>query len=167
MKYELEVDGSTHPITLNKNADGSGWQVTLDGKEFAADICWIQPDVLSLLIAGQSYRILYDPRGDGPAVALGARRVPYTVVDPRSLGSRSRTGGPQAGARSVTAPMPGRIVRILVQVGESVAAHQGLLVMEAMKMQNELKSPSSGTVKRIAVGPDETVQPGQALVVIE
>ena len=167
MKYNLEIDGIVHRIELFRNAEGDGWKVTLEGKDCSADAQWIQPDVLSLLIAGRSYRVLYDPRSDGAAVVLDACRIPYVVADPRSLRSRSQAGASQTGVRPIAAPMPGRIVRILVHQGESVAAQQGLLVMEAMKMQNELKSPSSGTVMRIAVEPGATVQPGQVLLVIE
>lgn len=163
----MEVDGRLHQVELVRDAEGNGWRVTINGQERSADVQWMQPNVLSLLIAGKSYRILYDPRSEGSAVVMGARRISYAIVDPRSLRSRSQAGASQTGVRSVTAPMPGRIVRILVQQGESVAAQQGLLVMEAMKMQNELKSPSSGMVTRISVEPGATVQPGQVLLVIE
>lgn len=167
MKYDIELDGTLHRVDLIRDADGNGWRVTLNGKACSADAQWVEPNILSLLIAGKSYRILYDPRSDGTAMMLDARRIPYSVADPRSLRSRLKVGAAQTGARSITAPMPGRIVRILVQQGDSVEAHQGLLVMEAMKMQNELKSPNAGTVMRILVESNATVQPGQVLLVIE
>ncbi len=167
MKYKIDIDGRTREIELIRNSENTRWRVMLDGREIEADAVRVQRDVLSLLIDGRSYTALPDPRGDETAVVLGARRIPYTIADPRSLRSRSRTGAAQTGTRLVKAPMPGRIIRVLVHPGESVAAHQGLLVMEAMKMQNELKSPSSGTVTRIAVQPGDTVQPAQVLVTIE
>jgi len=167
VKYNMEVEGRTRQVEVVRDAEGTGWRVAVDGQEGTADAQWTERDVLSLLIAGRSYRVLYDPRSDGAAVALGARRIAYTVADPRSLRSREQAGASHAGACTVKAPMPGRIVRVLVHTGDSVEAQQGLLVMEAMKMQNELKSPSRGTVTRIAVGPGATIQPGQVLVVIE
>ncbi|MHB8303689.1 MAG: acyl-CoA carboxylase biotin carboxyl carrier protein subunit [Acidobacteriaceae bacterium] len=164
---EIEANGQTHRIDLKQDLRGNGWLAILDGEEYAADLQTVQANVLSLLIAGKSYRVLFDPRMDGNAVVLDAARIRYEVSDPRSLRARSRIDASHAGARPVKAPMPGRIVRILVEVGDSVEAQQGLLVMEAMKMQNELKSPKSGKVAQIVVQAGATVQPGQVLVVIE
>ncbi|HET9086210.1 MAG TPA: biotin/lipoyl-containing protein [Acidobacteriaceae bacterium] len=167
MKYKMEIDGRTREIEIIRKGESTRWHVKLDGQEIEADAVTMQSNVLSLLMNGKSYRALSDPRSEETAVVLGSRRIPYTIVDPRSLRSRSRAGAAQAGKRVVKAPMPGRIIRVLVQQGESVVAHQGVLVMEAMKMQNELQSPSSGTVTRIAVQPGDTVQPAQVLVTIE
>lgn len=167
LKYTIEIGGRTREIELVRNSESTRWRVMLDGQEIEADAVSMQSDVLSLLIGGKSYRVLSDPRSEETAVVLGSQRIPYMVADPRSLQSRSGAGAAHAGTRVVKAPMPGRIVRVLVHQGESVVAHQGLLVMEAMKMQNELRSPSSGTVARIAVQPGDTVQPAQVLVTIE
>jgi len=167
VKYEFEMNRTKRRVVLEKAGTGEDWHAFVDGVEYTADIQLVQPNVLSILIDGRSHRVIFDPRGDEDAVVLNAHRLPYRVTDPRAFQSSQRSGAQEQGVRSILAPMPGRIVRILVEVGDTVEAHQGLLVMEAMKMQNELKAPRSGTVVRIAVEPGSTVQAGQTLVAIE
>jgi biotin carboxyl carrier protein len=89
------------------------------------------------------------------------------VQDPRSLRTRRATAGTEAGPQKLTAPMPGKIVRILVAPGDEVKAGQGIVVMEAMKMQNEMKSPKDGKVQKILTSEGSTVNPGDTLAVIE
>jgi biotin carboxyl carrier protein len=101
-----------------------------------------------------------------PALHLGAKRIPYRVDDPRSLRSRRRHGQSD-GPVTLRASMPGRIVRLLVAKGDTVAAHQGILVIEAMKMQNEIKSPKEGRVADLRVAPGDTVAAGDTLATIE
>src|SRR5947209_17816953 len=79
----------------------------------------------------------------------------------------ARGGGGEAGPKKVTAPMPGKVVRLLVSEGDTVEAGAGVVVIEAMKMQNELKSPKAGKVQRVAVAEGATVNPGDTLVVVE
>ncbi len=165
MNYPIELNGSKHRLSIEPAADGYRFQ--LDGQPYPADAHLLQPNVLSVLIEGKSYRILFDPRPDGSAVVLEEHRLPYRVDDPRSLGSRRNVDANDTGARPITASMPGRIVRILVQVDDAIEAQQSLIVVEAMKMQNELKAPRAGTVTRIAVAVGATVQAGQLLLVIE
>src|SRR5262249_48708653 len=98
---------------------------------------------------------------------VGGRRFPFTVEDPRSLRGRRGAGEGAAGPRAVKAPMPGRVVRVLVYEGDEVAEHQGVIVIEAMKMQNEVRSPEAGRVVRVAVAVDGTVGSGEVLVVVE
>jgi biotin carboxyl carrier protein len=116
-----------------------------------------------LLIDGRQYRCVLD--GDG--VVIGGRRFGFEVTDPRSLQGRRGAGAGTDGPRPVKAPMPGRTVRVLVAVGDEVEEGQALLVIEAMKMQNELKSPKTGRVARIAVGVGDAVGSGDVLVVVE
>ena len=89
------------------------------------------------------------------------------MEDPRSLKGRKGAGAGVDGPRAVKAPMPGRVVRVLVGVGDEVAEQQGVVVIEAMKMQNELKSPKAGRVVRVAAVVGETVGSGDVLVVVE
>jgi biotin carboxyl carrier protein len=123
----------------------------------------MEPGVLSLIVDGRQYRCVLD----GDAVIIGGQRYCFDVEDPRSLRGRRRAGEGAAGPRPVKAPMPGRVVRVLVNEGDEVAEHQGVVVIEAMKMQNELKSPKAGRVARVAVVVDGTVGAGDVLVVIE
>jgi biotin carboxyl carrier protein len=167
LNYDVELNGRIHRLSMQPIAGSDGYSFQLDGKPFSADVQWLQPNVLSVLIQGKSFRILFDPRPGGDAVVVGERRIPYVIDDPRSLRSRTKVEASDTGARPITASMPGHIVRILVQPGEHVEAQQGLIVVEAMKMQNELKAPRAGRIARINVEVGATVQAGKILLVIE
>ncbi len=168
MNYDIELNGRKRRLSMQPIAGSEeAYSFQLDGQPCSADVHWLQPNVLSLLIDGKSFRVLFDPRPGGDAVVMGGRRIPYTIYDPRSLRSRANVEANDTGARSIIASMPGRIVRILVQQGNRVEAQQGLIVVEAMKMQNELKAPKSGVVTRVAVEVGATVQAGDVLLVIE
>lgn len=163
MTVWLEVEGKRVRVELPAEVAGGAFECSVDGRVLAADVKAMQPGVLSLTIGGRQYRCVLD----GDAVVIGGRRFVFAVEDPRSL--RGRRGGAEgaAGPRSVKAPMPGRVVRVLVAEGDEVEEHQGVVVIEAMKMQNELKSPKAGRVIRVAVAVDGTVGSGDVLVVVE
>jgi biotin carboxyl carrier protein len=127
------------------------------------DARMLQPGVMSFMVEGRQYRCILDGNG----VLIGGRRFGFEVSDPRSLQGRRGTGANAVGPRAVKAPMPGRVVRVLVVAGEDVAEQQGVVVIEAMKMQNELKSSKAGKVARVAVAVGDTVGAGDVLVVVE
>jgi len=87
--------------------------------------------------------------------------------DPRSLRSRQHAAGDEKGPRKIVAPMPGRVVRLLVTENSEVEAGQGIVVVEAMKMQNEIKSPKNGVVKKMLATPGAAVNPGDVLAIVE
>jgi biotin carboxyl carrier protein len=164
MTVWVEISGKRYQVELpTEAAAGGALETAVDGTSYAADVRMVEPGVLSLIVDGWQYRAILD----GDALLIGGRRYPFAIDDPRSL--RSRHGGADgaAGPRSIKAPMPGRVVRVLVAVGDEVAEHQGVVVIEAMKMQNELKSPKAGRVVRVAVAVDDTANAGDVLVVIE
>lgn len=166
MTYDVELRGHKHTLSV-EHGPGSAERFLLDGKPCAADARFLSPRVLSLLIDGRSYRVVFDPRPGAEAVVVGEHRMTFAISDPRSLRSQKRTSGSESGALSITAPMPGLIVKLLVGVGDVVKTDQPLGVMEAMKMQNELKASRPGAVTRIAVKAGAIVQAGQLLLVIE
>ena len=166
MTYDVDLRGHKHTLAVEHGA-GREDRFLLDGKPCAADARFLSPRVLSLLIDGRSYRVLFDPRPGAEAVVVGEHRMTYTIEDPRSLRSRKRISASESGALSITAPMPGLIVQLMVGAGDAVKADQALIVMEAMKMQNELKAPRPGTVTRVAVEAGAIVQAGTLLLVIE
>jgi biotin carboxyl carrier protein len=166
MKFTLEIDGQTRQVEIEPADQPGQWRIQVDGHEVEADAHLLRPGVLSLLIAGQSHRVVLDVEHFEPALHLGAKRIPYRVDDPRSLRSRRRHGQSD-GPVTLRASMPGRIVRLLVAKGDTVAAHQGILVIEAMKMQNEIKSPKEGRVADLRVTPGDTVAAGDTLATIE
>jgi biotin carboxyl carrier protein len=98
---------------------------------------------------------------------IGGQRYGFAVEDPRSLQGRRGAGAGTEGPRPEKAPMPGRVVRLLAAVGDQVEEGQGVVVIEAMKMQNELKSPKAGRVVRVGASVGDTVASGDVLVVVE
>lgn len=158
----LEIDGKKRRVDLPSGCGGP-MECVVDGKAIAVDARMLQAGVMSLVVEGRQYRCVLD--GDG--VVIGGRRYGFEVNDPRSLQGRRGTGAGTEGPRAVKAPMPGRVVRVLVAAGEEVAEQQGVVVIEAMKMQNELKSPKAGRVVRVAVAVGDTVGAGDVLAVVE
>lgn len=167
MNYEIEFGGRKRALSIQPDGEAGIYRFQLDGETVAADATLVQPGVLSVLIDNKSYCILFDPRPGEKAVVLDDERIPYRIGDPRSLRAHASMSGGESGARAICATMPGRIIRILVEPGTQVEEQQGLIVIEAMKMQNELKSPKAGTVARVVVGVGATVSAGEELMVIE
>jgi biotin carboxyl carrier protein len=159
----LNIGGKKQRVDLPVDTSPGVIECAVDGRAITADVQLLQPGVMSLLIAGRQYRCLLD----GDSVLIEGRRFSFEVEDPRSLQGRRAAGAGAEGPRPVKAPMPGRVVRVLVAVGEEIAEGQGVIVIEAMKMQNELKSPKAGKVLRIAASVNETVGSGDVLVVVE
>ncbi len=171
MKFDLEIDGRIRHVEIDSVQAAGAWKIQIDGEPVEADTCLLRPGVLSLLIAGQSHRVVLDTNLSHSAAAEAAlhhghRRIPWQAGDPRSFRSRRRAAGAK-GPVTLKASMPGRVVRVLVDVGDTVSAHQGVLVIEAMKMQNELKSPKDGRVTQLRVVAGDTVASGDVLAIIE
>ncbi len=138
----------------------------LDEKTIEADAIEISPGTYSILVAGKAFEAHMEPRSGALRVVVGAREFQVTVRDPRRW-QRGRGGALETeGRQQVTAPMPGKIVSILVKQGDTVEAGQGLLVVEAMKMQNEVRSPKGGIVEHFAAREGQTVNSGDVLAVI-
>lgn len=167
LNCEIELDGRKHRVSMQYVDESGTYQFQLDGQPCSANAHLLQKDVLSVLLDGKSYRILFDPRPGGKAIVLGEHRISYSISDPRSLHSHAAGGTGDTAIRPLIAPMPGRILRVMAGVGEHVEMHQSLIVIEAMKMQNELKAPKTGVVSRIAVEIGATVQSGELLLLID
>jgi biotin carboxyl carrier protein len=166
MTVWLEIDGRKRRVELPSSiADGPDGPMTcvVDGRAISMDARILQPGVLSLIVEGRQYRCVLD----GDAVLIGGQRFAFERSDPRSLQGRRGAGAGATGPRPVKAPMPGRVVRLLVAAGDEVAEQQGIVVIEAMKMQNELRSPKAGKVVRVAVAAGDTVGSGDVLAVVE
>jgi len=117
----------------------------------------------SVLLNGRSYRV---SKGAGNEIWVNGRRIRMEVFDPRDLRPGQGATANQ-GRQEIAASMPGKVIRVLVAPGDAVEEGQGLVVVEAMKMQNEMKSPKGGMVMEVRVGPDATVSAGEVLVVVE
>jgi biotin carboxyl carrier protein len=165
MIYEVTLAEKVYRVELT--SAGDRWQCLLDGREFPVDVTYGQNGVLSLLLGGNSYEVKQEIVGTETNIVVGHERFTASVRDPRSFRSRSRTGTSEQGVMKIKAPMPGKVVRVLAGVGTAVEAGQSVLVIEAMKMQNELKAPKTGVVKRINVAEGAAVDAGQALAEVE
>ena len=164
MKLELTIDGTDRSFEMLEPAPQCRFRFG-DGPETTADIETPQPGVYSILINGRSYDASVEETAGGLVVVIDGHRFEIEVRDPRR---RSRkTTGRHEGVQEVVAPMPGKVVRVLVKVGDAVKAGQGLVVVEAMKMQNELKAMRDGTVSRVAAREGATVAAGEVLATIE
>jgi biotin carboxyl carrier protein len=121
-----------------------------------------EPGLYSVLLDGASYEV----RVLGSEVTVNGHRFEIAIEDPRQWKRRNGTAGAH-GRISITAPMPGKVVRLLVAVGDAITAGQSVVVVEAMKMQNELKSPRDGHVTAVRVSENDSVNAGAVLVLIE
>ncbi len=158
----IETDGKRRRVELPEDTQGA-IECLVDGVALSADVHTAAAGEISLIVAGRQWHCLLD----GDAIVINGRRYGFAVDDPRSLRGRAGAAGGATGPRSIKAPMPGRVVRVLVNEGDEVAEHQGVVIIEAMKMQNELKSPRAGRIARVAVAVDATVDSGEVLVVVE
>ncbi len=166
MKFEIEIGGKVRKVELTHGEEPQQYRATMDGEPLEFEARLLRPGVLSLLLNGRSYRLVLEEDPNDPAIHIAGRRLPYRLDDPRSLKARRSHAGSSDGPKPIKASMPGRVVRVLVERDDTVEAHQGIVVIEAMKMQNEIKSPKAGTVAEIRVAPGDTVAAGDVLAVI-
>jgi len=165
MVYDVIVEGKPHRLELEKV--DSGWQCHLDGKEVHVDAVLPRRDVLSLVVDGRCFEVKREQTATDLHMWVGSTRFGVELRDPRSLRSRKSSAADETGPRKIVAPMPGRVVRFLVSEQSEVEAGQGIVVVEAMKMQNEIKSPKKGTVKKIITTAGAAVNPGDVLAIVE
>jgi len=166
MKYEVLLAGKARVVELMQN-DG-GWHFSLDGKPLDAKVAEVAPNTFSVLLNGESHQIRIAPRPDGTlTLHTGLAEYQAEVSDPRVWRGRRHGALEAEGRQQIAAPMPGKVIRVLVKPGEAVEAGQGLLVVEAMKMQNEIKSPKRGKVEKLLAKEGQAVNAGEVLVWVE
>ncbi|MGD1098716.1 MAG: biotin/lipoyl-containing protein [Bryobacteraceae bacterium] len=161
MKLDAIVEGRPALMTI----DGQRFGFERDGHFLDRDfsVAEVQPGVYSVLIEGRSYKVIPGAPGE---ISVNGRTLAAEVFDPRELRARKHAGT-GTGRLEIAALMPGKVVRLLVARGDTIDAGQGLVVVEAMKMQNEMKSPRSGRVAEMKTKVDATVKAGEVLLVIE
>jgi biotin carboxyl carrier protein len=161
----VQIDGEDLPLKLERTAEG--WKCLVDGREISFEAVLVRQDVLSLRIAGRVYEVKREATVTGTRLWVGP--APYAAEwrDPRSLRGRKRSAGEEESPRKLIAPMPGKVIRVLLREKAAVEPGQGIVVMEAMKMQNEIKSPRKGTIQKILVNEGANVNPGDVLAIVE
>ena len=172
MTFEIDVNGRTRSVSIERTGNHDRFRVTVDGKTTLVDVQRSSDYGLSLLFPenGQDgVRISLAPGiVPGELLAYLAGRTAPVIVNGRRTGrAGADTGAGADGEQKITAPMPGRVVRVLVAPGDDVEARQPVVVVEAMKMENELRSPKAGRIKDVAVSPGASVEAGRVLVVVE
>jgi pyruvate carboxylase subunit B len=163
MKYVVDIDGERLTVEL------TGDEVRIGDEVLSAHLVDVEGTPVSLLTIGDRVYRLVTRRGEARGqytLALEGRRFAVEALDERTRAIRDLANAAQAaaGPAPLVAPMPGLIVRVAVQVGDVVGAGQGLVVMEAMKMENELRAPAAGTVSAIHAVPGTAVEKGALLV---
>jgi biotin carboxyl carrier protein len=170
MHYEIEVGGVRRRVDIRPEA--GTFNVSIDGRSLVVDAARIDSHTVSLLVEAGSLRVSREVAIDGSRpggslhVSVGAARVPVELSgSPRGL-QRPDRGAAGVGPQRLVAPMPGKVVRLLVEAGAKVTARQPVIVVEAMKMENELRAARGGVVTEIAVSPGQSVEAGALLVVL-
>jgi biotin carboxyl carrier protein len=167
MRYFVTIGGREHSVEVG------GGQVLLDGRPVRAELRVVPGTrVHHLLVDGASYAVVAHPTAgepDGWELDMDGARFSASVVDERTRAIRAMIGrsGAAAGPKPVRAPMPGLVVRIAVAPGDEVRTGQGVAIVEAMKMENELKAEAPGVVARVLVAAGQPVEKGAVLVEFE
>jgi biotin carboxyl carrier protein len=165
MIYEVALDGVQHRVEITQRE--GVLLITVDGKEIRPDVANPEPDILSLVLNGKSYEIKRQVTPAGTRILIGDAVFDVEVSDPRSFRQRKRRGASEEGPQRIISPMPGKVVRVLAPEGSEVEVGQGVIVIEAMKMQNELKSPKKGKVQKVVAEQGAAVNAGDVLAIIE
>jgi biotin carboxyl carrier protein len=171
MKLKAQLSGKENEVSLRLN-DGTV-EVAVDDRGYELQVREIAPGEYLLISGSKIYKCRVTERrdplsaGESFSVVLRGRNYEVALVDPKRLRSAQSQGAHHTGAAQIVSPMPGKIVRVLVKPGDQVEAGAGVVIVEAMKMQNEMKAPKAGTVVSIEAAEGATVSAGDVLAVIE
>jgi len=167
MKWRVEAAALEYLLEIHKNSVSTHY--TLGGSlhaEGAVSIEEVMPGLYSIIEGNHSSMVRVSSSGEAVEAWVNGRRLPLAISDPRD--TQAQSGGVRlSGPQELRALMPGKVVKLLVSVGDEVEAGTGVIVVEAMKMQNEMRAPKTGRVKRIHKAEGSTVGPGEALLEIE
>lgn len=174
MQFDIEVNGRIHPVTVER--DGDLYRVSTGGRTHVVDLARVDRSTLSLIFnsgGADSHEVAVAERLEPGELEVHLRAgVVYARLEGKNRVRGRRVAGIEpfastAGEQEIVAPMPGKVVRVLVAPGDEVKVRQGLVVVEAMKMENELRSPKDGRVKEVRVQQGASVEAGRVLVVVE
>jgi biotin carboxyl carrier protein len=176
LKLRIEVDGQECSLDLQWNGTATEYRLGVQQTEASqaglrsssgtASVIQVMPSVFSVLLGHRSFTIDIVPNGENLEVWTGGERHVVSIADARDRSSKKKKVT-AAGPLELRAMMPGKVIKLLVQAGAKVEVGQGLIVVEAMKMQNEMKSPKKGIVTGIHAVEGATVIAGEALIVVE
>ena len=168
MRYLATIDGAEQVVEIEELAAAGSFEIRFGERKLDADLRRVGPASFSIVVGNRSFDLDVVREGDEVVVSSRDGVTRLTLED--AARRLMRTGGKSrevSGKVQMRAMMPGRVVSVLVQTGDEVKADQGVLVVEAMKMENELKSPKAGKVTEVKVVAGQTVEKGELLIVIE
>jgi biotin carboxyl carrier protein len=171
MKLKAHLSGTEHEVSVT--LAGGAAVVEIDGRHYDLEVRELARGGYLLINGSHVYKCRVDPKRDPMhlgktfAVVLRGQNHDVTIIDPKRLRSAQSSGAHHPGAAEIVSPMPGKIVRVLVEAGAQVEAGAGVIVVEAMKMQNEMKAPKAGVVVSVQTEEGATVNAGDVLAVIE
>jgi biotin carboxyl carrier protein len=168
MKLKAELAGQDHELILHR--DGASVSAQVDGRHYSLEMQGSATGEYLLLEGTRVYNCGVENRPnqlETYVVHVGARSYEIQITDPKRLSRSQSTGAHHHGSAEIVASMPGKVVRVMVEVGAQVEASAGIVVVEAMKMQNEMKAPKAGVVVSINMEEGATVNAGDVLAVIE
>ena len=165
MIFDVNINGRDYRVELEPGESPAQWKCQVDGEEMLLDATSTGPDVLSLIIGGSSYEILEN--AGQQQLAISGCRYAVEVRDPRAWKTRRARAGAGEGPKKLIAPMPGKVVRVITPEGSDIEQGAAVIVIEAMKMQNELKSPKKGRITKVLALEGAPVNAGDVLAVIE
>ena len=168
MKLLAQVGSDERELVLEPTAHEGRYRVVVGGNErFEVDARQIDGSGWSLIIDGQAYLVDVEAGKDGELLAeIRGVTVPVKLVDPRRVALAAQRVRETSGPLDVRAPMPGKIVKVHVKAGDAVSVGQGLIVIEAMKMENELRAPRGGTVDKVRASEGQAVEAQEVLVTL-
>ena len=163
MEYEFTLDGQIHKIILTETHSDGGYQATFDNKSISLQLSHRQENSLSITIDNQITTAYLAKSDDRIYVYIQGRSIELSLADSKQ--KKYSQEGMEFGAKDeISTPMPGKIVRIMVNVGDTVQPKQQLVIVESMKMENEIKSSIEGVVKAINFKSGDLVKPGQTII---
>jgi biotin carboxyl carrier protein len=171
MKLKAHISGTECDVSLS--VDGNFATVDVDGRRYDLELRERTPGEYVLLNGVKVHKCRVQRRRDSSPldesfeVVMNGRSFEVSIVDPKRLRSGQSSAAHHAGAAEIVSPMPGKIVRVLMEAGASVDAGDGVIVVEAMKMQNEMKAPKAGVIVSINAKEGDTVNAGDVLAIIE
>lgn len=162
MRFLACMNGKEYELELLRR--DTAVECRIDGRQVDADVVATSQGTLSILYEGKSYEVR---RGNNRTVEVNGHTYEILLTDTRSWQSRHQTRPGLAGPQRLSASMPGKVVRILAEAGAQIQAGEGIVVIEAMKMQNEVRAPRAGTLASIPVKEGQAVNAGEVLAIIE
>ena len=168
MKLQAEIGADKHRVELKR--DENRVFASIDEREYEVEVSEPEANVYLIKNGGKICEVFVSPHtqaGEAMQVRVGSDEIEVRISDPKRLRGSSVNGEQADGLAEIRTAMPGKVVRILVSAGDVVKKGDGVIVVEAMKMQNEMKSPKDGTVSECRVAENDNVGAGEVLVVIE